>query len=209
MDFGGDCVIWWHGKAVDKMNISLQEVTVRYEKNGKTLAYSQELSMAEEGYTALVAPSGKGKSTLLHLLAGVISPTSGQIVGLDPKETAILFQENRLFPWRRVAQQISDVMPKEGKNPTPFLELVGLAEEGELRPHSLSGGMARRVSLARTLAYGTATGAKLYLLDEPFTGIDQDRVLELLECIVALPVPVLLASHSPLVEERASAVIRL
>ena len=83
-----------------------------------------------------------------------------------------MFQEDRLLPWRTAAQQLSDVLPKERRGEVPALlalaELTG--EEGRY-PAQLSGGMGRRLALARCLALP----AQLYLLDEPFAGVDPPR----------------------------------
>ena len=84
----------------------------------------------------------------------------------------LLFQEDRLFPWRTVRQQIEDVLPKaEAGRAAEFLALTELTEAAELRPAQLSGGMARRLALARALALSGA----VYLLDEPFAGVDLGR----------------------------------
>lgn len=191
------------------VSLRLSEVEIFYEESQKSLFYHQEIPLATEGYTVLTGVSGSGKSSLLHSIAGLIPLKKGEILGVTPEKTAMLFQENRLFPWRRVGQQISDVLPKKNKNPKAFLEAVGLLAEEKDFPDSLSGGMARRLALARTLAFGTANGVDLYLLDEPFTGIDKERIDLLLEMIQALPVPVLLASHLPQVWENAAQIVEL
>ena len=91
---------------------------------------------------------------------------------------------------------------------TDILSVLALAElEGEekTRPAALSGGMGRRLALARCLALD----ARLYLLDEPFAGVDLPRALRILERLRKLPAPVLLVSHEPAVLSRADAVIPL
>ena len=164
------------------------------------------LDIPLDGLTALTGPSGCGKTTLLRMLAGLETPQSGAVTGLDPKRTAFLFQENRLLPWRTAAQHITDVLPRERRGEAAkwlaFAELTG--EEDRL-PGQLSGGMARRLALARC----AALGGDALLLDEPFTGVDQERRGRILDRLQALGTPVLLASHEPDVLARCGHVIEL
>ena len=164
------------------------------------------LTIPERGITALSGPSGCGKTTLLRCIAGLERPQGGQVLGISPSRTAILFQENRLLPWRTVREHITDVLPPQRQGEVPFfLQLAQLTQEAEDYPASLSGGMGRRLALARCLALD----AQLYLLDEPFTGIDLDRVRQWMEYLRALPVPVLLSSHEPEVLALAHRVVHL
>ena len=164
------------------------------------------LQIPGRGVTALTGPSGCGKTTLLRVLAGLEQPQGGCVEGISPRETAILFQDDRLLPWRTVEQHLTDVLPRDQRGRVP--ELLALAElEGEecTRPAALSGGMGRRLALARCLALP----ARLYLLDEPFAGVDLARALRILNRLKALPAPVLLVSHEPAVLAAADAVIQL
>ena len=112
-----------------------------------------ELELPDTGITVLSGPSGCGKTTLLRVLAGLQRPDNGCMEGVDPKNTVILFQENRLLPWRSVREQISDVLPRSRRcEAEDWLALVELEGEGDARPHQLSGGMQRRLALARALA---------------------------------------------------------
>lgn len=123
-----------------------------------------------------------------------------------PPETVLLFQEDRLFPWRTVEQTLTDALPQVRWAEVPggwtWPGLTG--EEGSL-PASLSGGMRRRLALVRALALG----GRLYLLDEPFTGVDPARIRRLMEALRALDTPVLLSSHEALVCSLADRVICL
>ena len=150
------------------------------------------LAVPDRGVTALRGPSGCGKTTLLRCLAGLERPQGGRISGIAPRETAFLFQENRLLPWRTAAQHITDVLPRaRWGEAADWLALAELEGEERAYPASLSGGMGRRLALARCLALG----GRLYLLDEPFTGVDPERAARIMGRIRALNTPVLLVSH--------------
>jgi ABC-type nitrate/sulfonate/bicarbonate transport system ATPase subunit len=158
------------------------------------------------GVTALSGPSGCGKTTLLRVLAGLEKPRSGAVEGIVPRQTALLFQDDRLLPWRTVEQHLTDVLPKSRWGGIPArLALAELEGEEHTFPAALSGGMGRRLALARCLALE----AGLYLLDEPFAGVDLPRALRILERLKALPVPVLLVSHEPAILSAADTVIEL
>lgn len=164
------------------------------------------LRIPDSGVTVLSGPSGCGKTTLLRVLAGLEQPRSGGVEGLSPRETAFLFQDDRLLPWRTVEQHLTDVLPKEDRGrASGLLALVELEGEENARPAALSGGMGRRLALARCLALP----ARLYLLDEPFAGVDLPRALRILERLKALPAPVLLVSHEPAILAAANRVIDL
>ena len=172
----------------------------------KTVLKNFSLDIPAQGGTALCGPSGCGKTTLLRCIAGLEQPESGCISGISPQDTAILFQENRLLPWRTVEEHLTDVLPSHRKHESGFfLKLVQLEQERTHYPGQLSGGMGRRLALARCLALD----AKLYLLDEPFTGVDLERIHLLMDYLRALPVPVLLSTHEPEVLALAHRVVRL
>lgn len=119
---------------------------------------------------ALMAPSGMGKTTLLRLILGLEKPDSGIISGV-PKEKSALFQEDRLCPGLSAAANIRMAVP--GCTEQEIRELLaelGLSDSVSVPISQLSGGMARRAALARALL---APGA-LLILDEPFTGLDDD-----------------------------------
>lgn len=139
------------------------------------------LELPDDGVTLLSAPSGVGKTTLLH-----------ELFRRDPERYAILFQEDRLFPWQTAGGHVEDVLPRGRKGEAGrWLELVELAGEADSRPGQLSGGMARRLALARCLALGRDA----YLLDEPFAGVDRERAGRILARIRDLGRPVVLTGH--------------
>lgn len=182
------------------MTLAFRGVEITYPDSGKTLHYHQDFSLSSQGFTLLMGPSGCGKTTLFHSLAGLVPLATGEILAPVPATIALQFQEPRLFPWRTVGQHLLDV----GRgDPLPYLRAVGLEEEQHQYPGSLSGGMARRLSLARCLHYGACIQASLYLLDEPFAGMEEARILQLLPLLEALEAPVWVASHLPLLQSKA------
>ena len=184
--------------------ISCQDLTVSFGEKKVLDRFS--LKVPDRGVTALSGPSGCGKTTLLRVLAGLERPQWGSIAGVAPRETAILFQDDRLLPWRTVEQHLTDVLPKDRRGEVPaLLTLAELEGEEQQYPAALSGGMGRRLALARCLALP----ARLCLLDEPFAGVDLPRALRILDRLKARPVPVLLVSHEPAVLAAADAVIEL
>lgn len=164
------------------------------------------LTIPDRGIIALDGPSGCGKTTLLRVLAGLEKPAQGVLGEVSPQKTALLFQDDRLLPWRRVSQQLTDILPRSRWGEVPkLLELVELTGEENAFPSQLSGGMGRRLALGRCLALE----AKLYLLDEPFAGVDLPRALRILERLRAIPAPILLVSHEPDLLARADLVLKL
>lgn len=182
--------------------ITVRDITVRY--RDKTVLERFSLRLPDDGITALSGPSGCGKTTLLRVLAGLLAPEAGEV--LLPGRAVILFQEDRLFPWRTVEQHVADVLPKDRRGEAGrWLSLCELDGEGDSYPASLSGGMGRRLALARALA----CGGDVLLLDEPFTGVDGARMARILDRVRTLGRPVILSSHEAEVVARADRVIRL
>ena len=164
------------------------------------------IRIPEQGITALRGPSGCGKTTLLRVLAGLQPLQAGQVIGVTPEETAFLFQENRLLPWRTAEQHITDVLAKERRGEAQhWLELVELDDECRNYPTALSGGMGRRLALARCLALG----GRLYLLDEPFAGVDPERAQRILRRLKQLDKPILLVSHEETILPQVDHIIEL
>lgn len=177
----------------------VEHMTAAYE--GQTVLDHFSLTWPDTGITLLSGPSGCGKTTFLRCLAG-LQPCTVQRMELPP-QPVMLFQEDRLFPWRTAAQHITDVLPRDRQGEAAhWLELVELSGEGKRYPSQLSGGMRRRLALARTLA----CGGGLLLLDEPFTGVDEARVRRLMDRIRALGVPVLLSGHEAVLADLSDTV---
>ena len=146
--------------------VEIRKLSVSFENKVVLDDFSLTLN---EGITALSGPSGCGKTTLLRILAGLQTPDSGRVSGIEPRESVILFQENRLLPWRSAGQQISDVLPRHRQGEVErWLSLVELEGEGASRPDQLSGGMRQRAAFLRT----ALCSADIMLLDEPFGALD-------------------------------------
>ena len=143
------------------------------------------------GLTALMGPSGVGKTTLFRILLGLEKPDSGVIFGMEGKTLSVVFQEDRLFPDLTVLQNAEVA----GTNGEAWLARLGLQSELSACPQSLSGGMRRRVSIARAIC----RNGDVFLLDEPFQGLDRERKRDVMEIFRQLKKekPVLLITHDP------------
>ena len=142
--------------------ITLNQISKSYD--GKKVLHRFSCTFAEGKITAVMGPSGIGKTTLFSLLLGLIQPDEGTISGLEGKKISVLFQEDRLFPFLTAKENALVA----GEGPKDYLALLGLEEEKNALPSALSGGMQRRVAMARALHYD----GEVFLLDEPFKGLD-------------------------------------
>jgi iron(III) transport system ATP-binding protein len=159
-----------------------------------------DLVVPEGTLTAILGASGSGKTTLLRIVVGFVEPDGGTVsvggtpvaeagrlhVAPDKRAIGYVAQEGALFPHLTVAQNVGFGLPrsdrKNASRTVEALELVGLDETyGLRRPHELSGGEQRRVSLARALA----PQPRLVLLDEPFSGLDAHLRTETREAVLA------------------------
>lgn len=149
------------------MNIRLTEVCKSYDS--KIVIDRLSLELPERGIIGLSGPSGCGKTTLLRLLAGLEQPDAGRLEGIDGMAVSMVFQEDRLLPWLTAADNLAVIEPDRAAV-LQWLENVQLAEFAGYYPAAMSGGMKRRLALARALA----RPGNLLLLDEPFTGMDSE-----------------------------------
>ena len=154
--------------------IDINKITFAY--GDKTILRDYTLHVGKGERICLFAPSGSGKTTLLRLIAGLEQPDSGEIkLG---GRVNYLFQEDRLLPWLTITENLTLVGADKARA-REVLGQVGL-EEYDKYPDELSGGMRRRVAIARSVC----AGGDILLLDEPFTGLDaglRDTCAELLK----------------------------
>lgn len=159
------------------MPIILKNISKSFED--KTVVQDLNFTFPERGIVVITGRSGVGKTTLLKMILGLVSPDEGEITGNNQK-FSVVFQENRLVPTLNTLENILYVTGKQKKEMAiKMLECVGLAGEEDTIPENLSGGMARRVALARALCVeGTL------ILDEPFKEIDvqtKQNIIPLIE----------------------------
>ena len=155
----------------------LEFKNVSFSYGEKKILENFSFSANEGESTAILGPSGFGKTTLLELAAGFLKPQCGKIVPFSEKPTFI-FQEDRLLPWANALENLLAVNI-EKENSLAFLEKVGLSDSSEKYPDELSGGMCRRLSIARALAFG----GEVFFFDEPLRGLDIKTSAEILELI--------------------------
>ena len=168
--------------------ISVREISVRYSSKrhqvqSDVVAVADVSCEIQEGeFVALIGPSGCGKSTLLKAIAGVIPISDGEVVfGRGPEtRVGLVFQSDALLPWRTARANVELAFRLGGEDTNrvkdltvELLQSLGLRESLDKYPGQLSGGMRKRVALARTLAYRPA----IFMLDEPFSALDaQTRI---------------------------------
>ena len=142
---------------------------------GRKVLDEVSLSFPSGKVHCIMGPSGCGKTTLLDIVAGILPPDSGKVIGTDGMKMAYAFQSPRLLPWKTVIQNVEfalpETLPRERKRTVAenALALVELSAEADSLPSQLSSGMASRVCLARALA----VEADILLLDEPFSGLNR------------------------------------
>ena len=164
--------------------IDLAQVSYRYQSEGREVLAVDNVSFHVEAseFLCVLGPSGCGKTTIMNMIAGFLSPSSGEIrIGGEKlngkrRDRGVVFQDfAQLFPWRTARRnvefglqmrQVDGARRKE--TALDFLRLVGLEKFADAYPHQLSGGMQQRVSIARALAYNPG----VLLMDEPFAALD-------------------------------------
>lgn len=140
------------------------------------------LTIADGAFVALLGRSGSGKSTLLRTLAGLDPAPAGTVA--VPPERAVVFQEPRLVPWKKVWRNVTLGVraPDARRRALAALEEVGLGHRVDAWPLTLSGGEAQRTALARALV----REPKLLLLDEPFAALDALTRIRMQALVAAL-----------------------
>jgi NitT/TauT family transport system ATP-binding protein len=152
-----------------------------------------DLDIGDGEFVCILGPSGCGKTTLLRMLAGLESPSEGEIIvrrsTRDRPLTSMIFQEHSVFPWMRVRDNVAFGLnvrriPKQEQRAKVehFLDLCGLTRFADAYPHQLSGGMKQRVSVARAFA----NDPEILLMDEPFASLDEQTKITLQQELLRL-----------------------
>lgn len=183
-------------KEKDKI-LEIERLSKVFPMNGGFLPVLEEITFfAESGeLICILGRSGCGKSTLLKIVAGFVPPSSGKatIKGTPVKapgpDRCVIFQEDALFPWLTVRENIAFGLRGRNRKKKSraaeverFLELVGLGEFGDYLPNEISGGMKQRVALARVLILKP----EVLLMDEPFASLDAQSREEMQNLLLAL-----------------------
>ncbi len=153
------------------MTVEVQGVSFAY--GGQEVLSGVDLTLDEDQPVLLLGASGRGKTTLLRVIAGFLQPQRGRVLGVGPEtRMAVLFQEDRLFDPLTVYKNLKLVRPDLSRERAgEWLKEVGLGPQVlDEHPRALSGGMRRRIALIRALMFE----AQLVLLDEPYQGLDED-----------------------------------
>ncbi len=162
--------------------IELSSVGKSFESGKEQIEVIRDITLrvAEGRFVCIVGPSGCGKTTLLRLMCGLLQPTSGKVLVKgnppDPKKNrfGVIFQEDSLLPWKTVLGNVKfglEVTRTKGdvdSTAREFIAMVGLRGFEDYYPHQISGGMKKRVAIARAMA----VDPEIILMDEPFADLD-------------------------------------
>lgn len=194
--------------AVQARGVSVEFSRAR-EKDSLVALSDFDVDIAAGEFLAVVGPSGCGKSTFLNVVAGLVTPTTGEVLvegrpvhGPGP-ERAVVFQDYALMPWRTVEANVRFGLEMQRRTDDTtsdkvahFIGMVGLAGFERAYPRELSGGMRQRVGLARALL----TEPRILLMDEPLAAVDaMTRELmqdELARIVATTGAAVLFITHS-------------
>ncbi|MEU4437313.1 ABC transporter ATP-binding protein [Micromonospora chalcea] len=188
------------------MSLNLTDVTLTYpDGEGRLTALDRvTLDVPKGSLTAVIGPSGSGKSSLLAVAATLITPdsgtvtidgtpttgmTRGELADLRRHKIGIVFQQPNLLPSLTAAEQLQVMAQIDGRPPAgartravELLDAVGLAGQADRRPHQLSGGQRQRVNIARALM----NDPTVLLVDEPTSALDHERGAAVIELITRL-----------------------
>jgi len=158
--------------------LEMRQLCFRWPGASQAILCGVDFRLAPGEAVCLQAPSGRGKTTLLRLAAGMLRPSAGVILR-NFRRPAFAFQEQRLLPWMNAVENI-DFTARCGRNAAlEWLQRAGMAECAGRLPATLSGGQCQRINLLRALA----ADPDMLFLDEPFNGLDAAAAERLSEMI--------------------------
>jgi NitT/TauT family transport system ATP-binding protein len=165
--------------------LEIKNLNKRYKGADHDILHNINLTIAPGEFICIIGPSGCGKTTLLNVIAGLETPTSGGVyidgnmVTSPGADRIVMFQEHALYPWLNVMNNVKFGMKLAGVDKREqdimaekYLRMVRLWEFRNYPIHELSGGMKQRTSLARALTLG----GKMLLMDEPFSSLDKQTI---------------------------------
>lgn len=172
------------------MSLEIKKLSKHFEHNEQATLNEISLEIQNGEFVCIVGESGCGKSTLLNLVAGLITPSSGQIL-LNGKEITgpgadrtVMFQEHGLYPWLNVIDNVKFGLKLAGaskeeqeEKAVHYLKMVNLFDYRDYPIHQISGGMRQRTALARALTMDSS----VLLMDEPFSALDKQTTNRLRE----------------------------
>ncbi|MFF8815744.1 ABC transporter ATP-binding protein [Streptomyces pactum] len=188
------------------MSLDLTDITLTYPdgENRLTALDQVGLKVPKGTLTAIVGPSGSGKSSLLAVAATLVTPDTGtvtidgqatagmtraELTNLRRRKIGIVFQQPNLLPSLTAAEQLQVMARIDGRRPRTardrameLLDAVGLADHARRRPHQLSGGQRQRVNIARALM----NDPTVLLVDEPTSALDHERGAAVIDLITRL-----------------------
>lgn len=203
--------------------IELKDICFRYPKESHQVISGFELSLKENEVLAILGPSGKGKSTILHVIAGFLTPEKGVItcnnevlfdqqtnIAPEKRQMGMVFQDHCLFPHLTIEKNICFGYRPHDYSPADYLDMIKLPHKKNAYPHELSGGEQQRVSLARALA----SNPNVLLMDEPFSALNDALRIplrnEVARHLKSLKIPAVIVTHSKEeAEEFADRIIEL
>ena len=173
---------------MDKIRIAGLTKLFRTGRTSVTALAEVNLSVPEGQFLCVVGPSGCGKTTMLRIMGGLETPTTGEVAvsrrNKDKPINSMIFQEHAIFPWMTVRDNVAYGLRMRGvprgeamDRAEDYVRKVGLAKFAKAYPHQLSGGMKQRVSIARAFA----NDPEILLMDEPFAALDEQTKILLQE----------------------------
>lgn len=146
--------------------------------NGTEILKNLTSGFSEKTVYCVMGKSGIGKTTLLNIISGMLEPDSGSVSGTEKLKKSFVFQENRLIPHLSAYNNLKFVTD-DGKKITEALKLSRLLDDKEKTPEEMSGGMKRRLAIARAAAFE----GDIFFIDEPLYGLDIKTSQDILSMI--------------------------